>query len=514
MIPGTRQRPMTSIKAPAARKVRTILAVPRYLSVLGMALLLLLLIGPTNQSLWAQDAAGASDSSDTLAEETEEQTEEESAEAAQEQAAEEEKARSLLDERREVLEFGIDSEIIELLPALEEQRESRLHKEIVEVFGFTLNTELRTAILSFFRTMEHDALQDEVIQLLEGFRDEPRDLVLEALRYTESVMQNPPDRVFAALDDISRSNLPRLAPTAIRVTGAIGAEPEVRLLLSVLEDDLTNSEVRGAAILALGEIGHEDAVEPLMEVLQDNSESDTLRHYSADSLGKIGDTRALPAIRSALSEGDATMRAYAVHALSNFPGEEDVQDLLSAALRDSNAQVRTFALRGLANAGAAEAFNAVRYRAERDPDQRVRLEAYKALANFGSPEAFDFLRERYKTETLAFELRSAALTQLVEHDLPGSIESIQEVIAAEWDKRNSRILDHTARSLSTLDTNQLNELYISFLDHPDITMQLYGIRAVGRNRITSQRERLEEIAEEASNQALRRTARASLESMN
>ena len=425
-----------------------------------------------------------------------------------------EAARSLLDERRDVLEFGIDSEIIELLPALEAQREDRLHEEIAEVFGFTLNTELRTKVLSFFRAMEHDALQDEVIQLLENFRDEPRDLILEALRYTESVMQDPPDRVFAALDEISRSNLPRLAPTAIRVTGAVGSEPEVRLLLALLDDDLSNNEVRGAAILALGALGHADAVESLMAILEDSTESDTLRHYSADSLGKIGDPRALPAIRSALTGGDAAMRAYAVHALSNFPGEEDVRRLLTAALRDSNSQVRTFALRGLANAKAGEAFNAVRYRAERDPDQRVRIEAYKTLATFGSTEAFDFLRERYETPTLSFELRSAALTQLVEHDLPGSIESIQKVIAAEWDKRNSRILDHTARSLSILDTNQLNELYVSFLDHPDITMQLYGIRAVGRNRITSQRDRLETIAEDAPNQALRRTARAALESMN
>jgi len=487
------QRRLTAVCAKDNGDARTRTTYPWYAGTFGMVFLTLLLLGPSVQRV--------------LAEDTEEAVNTEEAEAADE-------ARSLLDERREVLEFGIDSEIIGLLPALEEQREDRLHNEIADVFGFTLNTELRTRVLSFFRTMEHDALQDEVVQLLEGFRDEPRDLVMEALRYTESVMQNPPDRVFAALDDISRSNISRLAPTAIRVTGAIGAQPEARLLLAILDDELSSSEVRGAVILALGELGHIDAVEPLIKILENTSESDTLRHYSADSLGKIGDSRALPAIRTTLSQGDATMRAYAVHALSNFPEEQDVSRLLTAALRDSNAQVRTFALRGLANAGAGDAFNAVRYRAERDPEQGVRIEAYKTLASYGSAEAFDFLRDRYETETLAFELRSAALTQLVEHDLPGTIASIEKVIAAEWDKRNSRILDHTARSLSTLDTNQLNELYISFLDHPDITMQLYGIRAVGRNRITSQRERLETIAEDAPNQALRRTARAALESMN
>ncbi|MCA1754822.1 MAG: HEAT repeat domain-containing protein [Spirochaeta sp.] len=459
-----------------------------------------MLFGASGHTLAAEEAENAKDTDVT------QQTEE------AEDAEDAEEVRSLLDERREMLEFGIDSEIIQLLPTLEEQREDRLYDEIAEVYGFSLNTELRTKVLSFFRTMEHDALQDEVVGLLDNFREEPRDLILEALRYTESVMQDPPDRVFAALDEIARSNLPRLAPTAIRVTGAIGADPEVRLLLALLKDDLSNSEVRSAVVLALGELGHTDAVEPLMEILDDTSESETLRHYAADSLGKIGDSRALPAIRTALSEG-AIMRAYSVHALSNFPSEDNVQRLLTAALRDSNEQVRTFALRGLANAGAEGAFNAVRYRAERDPEHRVRIEAYKTLASYGSEEAFDFLRERYEDKRLGFELRSVALSQLVEHDLPGTIESIQKVIAAEWEERNSRILDHTARSLSTLETAQLNELYVSFLDHPDITMQLYGIRAVGRNSITSQRERLETIAEEATNQALRRTARAALDSM-
>jgi HEAT repeat protein len=63
-------------------------------------------------------------------------------------------------------------------------------------------------------------------------------------------------------------------------------------------------------------------------------------------LGKIGDDSAVPALRAALRDENATIRYAAVRALSEWPGDEPMDDLLKIAQSSDDQRERILALRG------------------------------------------------------------------------------------------------------------------------------------------------------------------------
>ncbi|MFP4612352.1 MAG: HEAT repeat domain-containing protein [Spirochaetaceae bacterium] len=419
----------------------------------------------------------------------------------------------LLEQWRETLLYGIDSEVQELLPVLASHGETELNDEVLSILESRPNPRVKTAAFEFFMSVDDPAGTEEAVAILSSPRSHRGELVRSALRYLRNGDFELPEEAFEELRSLARSPRTGHAGEAARVLGEKGeGSTDAEAILDTFSRT-ADDELRGQLVLALGDLGHEDAVEPLLDIARDTAAPPLLRGYAADALGRIGDPRALEVLESMVGDEEAIVRAYAVSALGRFD-DEDVAPVLSAALRDSVAQVREFALQGVARNGIADAVPAVMYRARRDPEKQVRAAAFEALAQLATDEALEFLEDRILDTDHSAEDRMAVASALIEHRLADSVALLEEIVEAEWETEDSQLLGFIARELGRTEHDGLDAVYERLLDHPDPGVQVHALRGIGANRIGRLREIVEEKTDENAHPAVKQNAKAVLERLD
>lgn len=428
--------------------------------------------------------------------------------------------RPLVEQWRDVLTYGIDSEVAELLSSIETQGETRLDAELAQRLASTRSRALQVDLIEYFTDRESDVAAEMVQEMILSF-DEPSSNVLQAaIRYLTALEWPLSPELLERYLEIGRGRAYLPAAAAVDALGKLGGEEAAETLMGLYER-VDGTDLRGAIIRALGEAGDVAAVEMLSRIATDISEEDSLRQYAADSLGRIGAPESLSTLTELLSSSNSLLRAYAISAIGNYAGEEATA-LLADGLRDSFWRTRVAALEGIARGAqkARDAGNevetsivaAVVYKARQDPERPVRLAALAALGALGTEEAVSALIDLYESERQPVEIRTASAEQLIEHHIDAAREVFDRVVVAEWEKENSRVLDYTAKTLSETEHDGLAPFFERLLDHPNYIIRIYGVRGIATNSLLAYEGTLQRIAEEQP-PALRNSARAALERM-
>lgn len=427
---------------------------------------------------------------------------------ADEDKDEKEKIVSQNDERREILKYGIDSEIISLLGDLKEEENKVLSPEVAEIYAETVNPDIMTSAVDYFISIEYSEAIATSEKILSNWEDETFSTLTSALRYLAEYPQPDSEDLISNLIDHDNKNL---ASAALSAIGKCGTEKTSDLLLDFIDDDDYPDDLKPTVIRALGDMKSENAIDTLMDILDDIDEEKSWRWTACEALGKIAHTDALPSIENAMLDKDTYLRSYAVKALTQFEGPE-IEDRLIQALRDSFWRVRVSASEALGERKSTKAVGILIYKARKDPEKNVKAAAVSALGEIGTAEGFEFLRELYSKTTTPQSVRTSAAEILIEKDLNASIETIKTVLAEEWEKENSPILSYTCKFLSKAENPGLKEFYARMLDHNDIAIKIYGIRGIELNKLGIHKERLESLTEEGINNAVRKAALSALES--
>jgi len=395
-------------------------------------------------------------------------------------------------------------QVIETIAAA---RETALAPEMARIIAGSSSEPVRIKALDTLARTKEPAAEQAALALLAAEPSPGNDLVVAALRYLDAIGS-------AGLGPSARKLVDRdslvVAAAAVR---ALRKDPEAgELLLKKLLDDRTAAELKPDIILALGEVRYAPAYEELAAIVDDRSEDKTWRMYAADSLGRMGDPAAVPLLRALFAEDDALLRAYAASALGRFD-EPGVSEVLLQALRDSNWRVRSTGAAALAERKEKEAVPILAYKARRDPVTRVRLDSIAALGEIGTPEALDTLRELFAAAGSGSDVRMAALDALLEHDLDASVETIERVVAAEWNRetRTNRIVETTASRLAVRDAPRLRKLYERFLESANAGVRVAALRGISRNHLRELRDRVERVSREDPVVGVRKEALLTLE---
>lgn len=467
----------------------------KLLSMIGVCFAVLVVPGAANEVEPPEDPTTASEA-DVPAEPTDDAVE------------------SAVEEWRRTLKYGIDSEVLELLPQLREQRRDELAQEVLDVMGVTLNTEVRVEALRYLTELEiREAMPVVEGILVAGAESSDFELLQEALRYVNGVVDEAAEPLLEAIRRLAEDRNPRIAASAVRTLGEIGDASDVRFLLELYDRRGTREEVRHAILLSLGDLGSQEAESLLLAVAEDAAADDTSRYYAIDSLSKVGSTEARALFEDILGQDDAIMRSYAVAALARYDGPE-ISETLIRALRDSFWRVRVSALKGLADRETVEALPAVKYKLERDPEMRVRYEAVKTVGAIGTEEAWEYLRSLYVDQRVPVTVRNSIAEQLIGGDLADSLEALVTVMDQEWERQGSVLLDYAAKELSRTNSAHLGDIYAKLLSHPNFIIQIYAIRGIGLNELGDFREDLAALADhESAHRAVRSNAKASLDAI-
>jgi HEAT repeat protein/flagellin-specific chaperone FliS len=425
-----------------------------------------------------------------------------------------ESLKSIDEERREKLAFGIDNEVIELIDTLIQEKNDTFTPELVSLYQITLNDLVKTKIVQYLSDLEIDGHTDMVFEDLQDKWDQvpSTDLMLRYIGYLRKYQTDEITSFFAS--SLIPEQSERISMAAISAVGASGNPDYTDLLLSELEARDLSVNKRSELISALGLLGDKGSVEMLLELLLDNTEEKSVRWRAATALGDIGGGESFSGLLEVFNSDDPLLRTRATEALGKFDGKE-AEDALILALRDSFWRVRVAAAAALGNQKSTNALDILIYKASSDPDIRnVRTASIQAIGKIGTRKAGDFLEELYLNEKALLPVRIEALKALMEADNRKALAAIRSLFNDDIGEQQSAIVSETAKYLATAQEENLEEVYERMLE---MTSQrelvLYALRGIRINRFTSLKAKVQALSEEGSDSIIRRNALSTFEAL-
>jgi HEAT repeat protein len=409
---------------------------------------------------------------------------------------------------RQTLRYGIDSQALEAIRSITAARDATFTKELAEMLAERRSPEVRKAVLALFQDQKLKEGEPAATALLEAWQDAPGALLVSAIRYLSAIGSAGLAERLGPVTDATDASA---AVAAIQALGATGDAAATTLLVGKLKSTAYPESRKSEIILALGSLKDAGATDVLLEIAGNPDDDKVRRMYAADGLGRIGDLRALPVLEEMVAEKDALIRLYALSALSRFDLKHVFPRLIEG-LRDESAKIREQCARALGReldpAQAAVAVPILSYKAEFDPEAIVRLAAIKALGEVWGDAAIELLRRVYRGADHPLDSRESALGSLVARALTSTIDAIRAVIDEEWKSNDQRVLQSTARVLSTAKGGELKDLYLRLLDSTDPVVRSYAVRGIVTNGFSDLKERIRQMADKDPNPGTRQEAAA------
>jgi HEAT repeat protein len=399
-------------------------------------------------------------------------------------------ARPILEQWRDVLRYGIDSEVLKVVPAILEAGETSLNGELARLFAESLNLEVRKAVLDLLGRQQSREAEQAALALVSDEDLQSPELATAVIRYLSAVGS---EGLAVHLPRLLDDNSDLVAEAAIDALSQSGSTAEGELALEKLKDMEYPESRKPELILALGKLKYAGASEELIGIVSDRDAERVWRMYAAISLGELGDSRAVPALKAMFSEQDSLVRAYAAAALAKFDMGE-VEGILQQGLRDGNVKVRVAAAEALANEQAVGSVEILMYKVRNDPEPQVRLKAIQALGVIGTRGALEFLRGLYRDSGAGVAYREAALATLCDHDLAASVATIEQVVEAEWGAKDQKVVELTAKMLSGVNGSGLTGLFERLLGSRNVNVRIYALRGIERNGLSQLRSKVEAIS--------------------
>ena len=417
------------------------------------------------------------------------------------------------DKLRQTLLYGIDSQVMDAIQGIRATHDTGFTPELAQILSGQRSDALQAAVLDLFREQKVKDGQERARAILAAWQDTRDALVIPAIQYLGATGS---EGLAAALQPVAGSDNNAVALAAIEALGNTGDKAAAAFLVDKLKDPDFPDGRKNQCVLALGNLKDAVAVDVLLSIAGSTDQDKVRRMYSADALGKIRDARALPVLRSMLAENDALIRLYAASALAQF-GMDEVFPSLLQGLRDDNAKVRELSARALARtlspSQADSAAPILAYKAEYDPESIVRAAAIQALGSIGGDTAWKTLLKIYTGPEHSVDSREAALGVLSDKHLSGSLDAIRTVITGEWSSFDPRMLQSTARVLSTVKNGSLEDIFTRFLGSKDAVVRAYGLRGIGANGFSDLKDRVKTMSEQDPNPGVRREASLALEKL-
>ncbi len=418
--------------------------------------------------------------------------------------------KSIHEVRKQTLLYGIDSQVIELLKTLTQDRDGSLGSEAKQVLEQTPNPDLRQAAVEYLTAVKdwsatsfaEKMLSDRIQSGATGNGA----VIISAIRYLTAAKDT---QAVPEIEKLLQDENESVAYEAVAAIGKLGGGSQASALLADLKDPQFSSKLKPQIILSLGELKSKEAVPELTNILKNQDEDATMRRYACDALGKIGDPSSISAIKEAFSDKDTYLRAYAVAALANFKGSE-VDSLLTGALKDSFWRVRVNAAKSLGEKKVASAVPILEYKARYDPEAVVQRAALTALGEIGDAKAIDFLRTTFSNSLVNPALRTVAADELISKDLNGSLTEIEKFLQSEWNNPVSPLFDHVCKQLSQAESPRLEPLFERFLSNPNLNIQIYGLRGIRDNGFKDLLKKVEAFDDPKKNVSVRAAAESAI----
>lgn len=421
--------------------------------------------------------------------------------------------KSIGSERIEIIKYGIDTEISDLIKQLEEEKNRDFNKELLKLLQNTHNNTLKSKIVKLFSSLENKSAVDFIFSEIKNNYQLTNEIIVQYIKYISSFQTSEITEYLLTLIHHENNSV---ANAAIDGIGSSDNNNYGDELLKLLQNPSTDELKKSHLISALGKLKYKKAIKTISEYLEnDYNDSRSLKWKACIALGQIGDEESLPIIIKIFSEKDPYLRNYAVEALQYFP-ENKTEDLIIQGLRDSSWRVRVSAANSLGKMKSEKAVPILIYKIKKDPDIRnVRNAAIKSLGIIKTKEALKFLRDFVLNDRSDSNNRFTAVSVLIQEDLNDSLKTIDKLINSEWEKNTSPLLDYTCKLLSQEKNPKLKSIFLKMLSYTKTNnLKIYGLRGIKLNKFKGLKDKVEELAKDNNPVQIIRIAKDVLKELN
>ncbi|MCG8454498.1 MAG: HEAT repeat domain-containing protein [Spirochaetales bacterium] len=475
----------------------------RFLSLTGLFLLSTLAFSQEDVPQWDEDDSNLRGNpiaapTATVSEEEKKKANQEAEARRQAEEAEaeakkkaEEALKKAEERRRDILLYGITDQVLEAIKGLREDKIGSYNSVLEQVLQDAEEFALVTAIFGLWEATQYqEGLPIARAHLQDVLDDEDydKDTLLAAFSYVSASKDRDSQELLVQL---SENRDTTIAAAAVRALGTLGPPLSDEAILSLLDrldeiDPLTEDDLTASLITSLGELQANAAANTLLGIAEDEGANAGHRRLACVAVGRIGREEDFePISRIYFDSDDATLRSYALGGLALFPNQDNTRILAQALRRDSFWRIRVTAAENLMGVKTGDIPALLRFKAVHDPIPQVQKAAMASLAPQASSESREFMLQYFGDETNSTELRIATLKTLAENRIDGTIDAVRPVMDKLWEKDEGRFLEYTCRELASIEWPALAPLFERMLDHQNWLVQVYGIRGIRRNSLST-----------------------------
>ena len=416
--------------------------------------------------------------------------------------------KTVKESREEKLLYGINSEILELLKILKEEKNPDFNSRLTEILKETKNRKISENIIDLFIDTEYFDADETVYKFIEEKEYTGRNVVVKSIKY---LSKSGKEKYYSEFVNLLDSGDENFRTEAVIALSKSGSKEYTAKLMEQYEND-ESDKVRTEILLNIGELKDSSATDFLIDILEDDFADKTSRQFACYSLGLIGDEKAYPYLIKTYEDPDPYIRSYALDAVSKYKKDE-TEKILIQALKDDNWQIRKQAAVSASELKKNSFVPFLKYKAEFDPEKPVRTESIKALSAIASSESLEFLRNKASDKKASITLRKLSLIELINNDLKGSMHVIDSILEDEWEVKTPVLLETACSTMASKKSDSLAKYYERMLDHPSLTIKLAGMKGIKLNKCTSLKDKIMVFTEDGVSSSIKNYAKSVLEEL-
>lgn len=411
--------------------------------------------------------------------------------------------------QRAILQFGLESEISELILKFQKNTITSFDNELFALFSKTKSPLIRQNILMLFTASKNESLLPSVLEVLADPYEQKSPIVLASLAY---VAELRPIEASPLVRKILESENTQYRDRAILALGKIGNPEDAVYLLEFMQGDIPGDEkqrlvIRQNIMTALGDLAAVDTWDALVDIAKDEEENAVIRATAASALSKMGKIEAIEILVALYEETDPFLRTASISGLGNFSTVEANQTVIEG-FKDSYYKVRIAAIEAVEKNKIVEAVPNLLYRAKNDPVESVKFRAIEALGKSNDASAHEWLSMVLNDSKAMDKVRVKVAGVLIENSFDLMFPDIEKIMMQSLsDDKKKSLRYELGKLIAKVESQKTSAIALAYLSHKDTVTRSIGLDMYEKNRYGEVKASVEIIAADEKQGAVQKRAK-------
>ena len=409
----------------------------------------------------------------------------------------EKKEKNETENQIEILNYGLESDVVELITDLTSEKDAFLADEIKKRFDETLNTNVRKKVIYYFQVLEDPRLKDFCLDFLLDPYEEETEYVAQVMQYVSTLKIT---EAAGEILDILKSDNEQFRNMSITALGQIGGKEEADYLIELFRSEEPDVIEKQTLMKALGNLALEETYDDLIEIATDDDENTFVRRYAIEAASKMGKKEVVKKLVEMSKSSDPNIRSIIMQCAGNFVSngadcDSDALIIILDGLKDNHQSVRMESVKVCREKKLSASEKSLLFRAKNDPVAAIKYECYYAVASLGGSDCAKFLSSVINDDKMSETARAKAVDAILEYTVTSCYEDVKKVAdKALSDDKLKNLRYAIGKSLAGHDNLNFEPICLGFLKHKDVATKGTGIDIYNRNNYIAARPIIEEIA--------------------